>query len=123
MPWRHQAMKGAASCDKLRGAAYTLWSEDARMGKPNTGNSVLLRDEFIVPVEQNAEKWNISVSAGKERESIPSVVASESGTAQTIGIYPDGVVGPQYGMLKLEEPSGKSGHRGWQPRIRKLKQT
>ena len=65
------------------------------MGKPGTGNSVSLRDEYIVSIEQHAEKCNISVSAGTERESIPSVVASERGTAQTAGIYPDGVVGPR----------------------------
>jgi len=37
MPWHRQAMKGVASCDKPRGAASWLGSEDARMGKPGRG--------------------------------------------------------------------------------------
>ena len=32
----------------------------------------------------------------KKAKAIPSVVASESGTAQTGGIYPDGVAGPRH---------------------------
>ena len=39
MPWRQEAMKGVASCDKPRGAASRLRSEDARMGKPGWGNA------------------------------------------------------------------------------------
>ena len=39
MPWRQEAMKGVASCDKPRGAASRLRSEDARMGEPGWGNA------------------------------------------------------------------------------------
>src|SRR5438270_12145839 len=39
MPWRREAMKGVASCDKPRGAASRHRSEDARMGEPGWGNA------------------------------------------------------------------------------------
>ena len=39
MPWQKQAMKDVASCDKPRGAASRLRSEDARMGEPGWGNA------------------------------------------------------------------------------------
>ncbi len=35
MPWLSEAMKDVISCDKLRGGANNLLSEDFRMGKPN----------------------------------------------------------------------------------------
>ncbi len=35
MPWRTQAMKDVASCDKPRGGASTRRCADFRMGKPN----------------------------------------------------------------------------------------
>ena len=34
MPWLTEAMKDVISCDKLRGAAHKLRSEDFRMGQP-----------------------------------------------------------------------------------------
>jgi hypothetical protein len=34
MPWRNQAKKDVASCDKLRGGASNLRSGDFRMGEP-----------------------------------------------------------------------------------------
>ena len=46
---------------------------------------------------------------------IPSVAASESGTAQTAGVFPCGVVGPFTWELQsglLAEWFGKSNHRG-----------
>ena len=39
MPWRREATKGVASCDKPRGAASRPRSEDARMGEPGWGNA------------------------------------------------------------------------------------
>src|SRR5438876_9880029 len=39
MPWRWEAMKGVASCDKPRGAASRHRSGDARMGEPGWGNA------------------------------------------------------------------------------------
>ena len=34
MPWHQEPMKDVTSCDKLRGAAHKLRSQDFRMGKP-----------------------------------------------------------------------------------------
>jgi len=39
MPWRREAMKDVASCDKPRGAASRLRSGDVRMGKPVQGHT------------------------------------------------------------------------------------
>src|SRR3989442_7906835 len=47
MPWRREAMKGVASCDKPRGAASRHRSEDARMGEPGWGNAQSSVTEFI----------------------------------------------------------------------------
>src|SRR2546427_12301747 len=38
MPWRREAMKDVASCDKPRGAASRHRSEDVRMGEPGRRN-------------------------------------------------------------------------------------
>ena len=35
MPWHKKAMKDVISCDKRRGGANTLRSDDLRMGKPS----------------------------------------------------------------------------------------
>jgi hypothetical protein len=40
MPWLSEAMKDVISCDKLRGGANNLRSEDFRMGQPGTLNRV-----------------------------------------------------------------------------------
>jgi hypothetical protein len=34
MPWRQEAMKDVARCEKPRGDASDRWSADVRMGKP-----------------------------------------------------------------------------------------
>src|ERR1041385_7171633 len=47
MPWRREAMKGVASCDKPRGAASRQRSGDARMGEPGWGNAQSSLTEFI----------------------------------------------------------------------------
>ena len=47
MPWRREAMKGVASCDKPRGAASRQRSGDARMGEPGWGNAQSSVTEFI----------------------------------------------------------------------------
>src|SRR5207247_8841041 len=39
MPWRREATKDVASCDKPRGAASRHRSEDVRMGGPGWGNA------------------------------------------------------------------------------------
>jgi hypothetical protein len=35
MPWLSKDTKDVESCEKLRGVAIELWSEDVRMGKPD----------------------------------------------------------------------------------------
>jgi hypothetical protein len=47
MPWRREAMKDVASCDKPRGAASRHRSEDVRMGEPGWGNAQSSLTEFI----------------------------------------------------------------------------
>ena len=47
MPWRREAMKDVASCDKPRGAASRHRSEDVRMGEPGRGNARSSVTEFI----------------------------------------------------------------------------
>jgi hypothetical protein len=47
MPWRREAMKDVASCDKPRGAASRHRSEDVRMGEPGRSNVRSSLTEFI----------------------------------------------------------------------------
>src|SRR5438477_12891014 len=48
MPWRREAMKDVASCDKPRGAASRHRSGDVRMGEPGWGNAHSSVVEYIV---------------------------------------------------------------------------
>ena len=47
MPRCQEAMKGAASCDKPRGAANRLRSGDSRMGEPAVSNVTVSMAEYI----------------------------------------------------------------------------
>src|SRR5438034_11725139 len=47
MPWRREAMKDVASCDKPRGAASRHRSEDVRMGEPGRSNVRSSLTEYI----------------------------------------------------------------------------
>src|SRR3989442_14621592 len=47
MPWRREATKDVASCDKPRGAASRHRSGDVRMGEPGWGNAQSSVTEFI----------------------------------------------------------------------------
>ena len=40
MPWRQEAMKDVASCEKLGEGANNRRSRDVRMGKPGMGHTV-----------------------------------------------------------------------------------
>ena len=51
MPWYMEAMKGVISCDKPRGGANNLRSEDFRMGQPVSGYAGTLPVEHIDWVE------------------------------------------------------------------------
>jgi hypothetical protein len=47
MPWRREAMKDVAGCDKPRGAASKPRSADFRMGKPGARNGASPTPEYI----------------------------------------------------------------------------
>jgi len=82
MPWHQGAMKDVVSCDKLRGGANNLWTEDFRMGQPTQGHACELPPEYNRAGRANPGDWNILVPGGKEiNPEIPSVVASERGRA------------------------------------------
>ena len=83
MPWRQEAMKGVASCDKPRGAASRLRSEDARMGKPGWGNAQSSVTESIGGATRTEGTETSQYLEEEKENSIPQVAASERGTAQT----------------------------------------
>ena len=58
MPWRAQAMKDVASCDKLRLGASTRLPADFRMGKPNPQG--LLSTEYIGWKSERGELKHLS---------------------------------------------------------------
>ena len=66
MPWRQEAMKGVASCDKPRGAASRLRSEDARMGEPGWGNAQSSVTESIGDVTRTEGTETSQYLEGKE---------------------------------------------------------
>ena len=51
MPWRKEPKKGAVGGDTLRGAANARRSGDARMGKPDVGDTTSPPVEYIGGVE------------------------------------------------------------------------
>ena len=105
MPRHRKTKKDATTCEKLRRVGRKLWPADVRMGKP----------DMLTTYHTNPGNWNILVPGGKERESIPSVAASESGRAQTKKLG--------FGVTKNhdeeEEVFGMAHLRGWKSRIRK----
>ena len=60
-----------------------LRSVDLRMGKPTAGNAAVSRDESIVTGGEPGEVKHLSTRRKRKQSAIPSVVASERGTAQT----------------------------------------
>ena len=53
------------------------------MGKPAGGNTPAARHEFIVAGGKPGEVKHLSTRRKRKQSAIPSVAASESGTAQT----------------------------------------
>ena len=83
MPWRQEAMKDVPICDKPRSADKGRLN----LGFPN-GETRHLVSSMTEVIEANQGKWNISVPWGKEIKSeIPSVAASERGTAQKLSMF------------------------------------
>ena len=78
MPWLLEAMKDVISCDKLRGGANNLRSEDLRMGKPDTLKT-------YHPVYRRLTQGTETSKYLEEKKTIviPIVAASELGRAQT----------------------------------------
>jgi hypothetical protein len=67
------------------------------MGKPTAGNAAVRRAEFIGTHEQTEGSETSQYLEEKKANAIPRVVASESGTGQTVGGDSSGVEGPQLG--------------------------
>ena len=83
MPWRREAMKDVASCEKLRGAANKLRSGDVRMGKPGKGHALPSRAEHIGSWKPTRGSEPSQYPEEEKATAIPSVAASERGSAQT----------------------------------------
>ena len=84
MPRHQEAKKGVISCDKLRGAAHTRRSADARMGKPTSTHIDVAVTEYIgderptrgiEPSQYPEEKKSSrdSVSSGERTRTSPNL--------------------------------------------------
>ena len=71
MPWRQEATKGVASCDKPRGAASRHRSGDARMGKPGRGNARSSEPESIGFGSEPGELKHLSTSRKRKKTRFP----------------------------------------------------
>jgi hypothetical protein len=67
MPWRQEAMKGVASCEKPRGAASRPRAADARMGEPPWGNAHGSPAEFIGGRGEPRELKHLSTSRRRQQ--------------------------------------------------------
>ena len=83
MPWQKQAMKDVASCDKLRGAAHRRLIRRFPNGETHYGKTVVHPAEYIGRHERTQGSEPSQYLKEKKETSIPLVVASERGTAQT----------------------------------------
>ncbi len=83
MPWQKQAMKDVASCDKLRGAAHRRYIRRFPNGETQLGKTQLYPAEFIGGDKRTEGSEPSQYLQEKKETSIPKVVASEIGTAQT----------------------------------------
>ena len=83
MPWYMAPMKDVASCEKLRGGANILRSADVRMRELSTSNVVLPYPEHIGITEGTRGTETSEYPEDKKVKTIPKVVASEIGAAQT----------------------------------------
>ncbi len=82
MPWHQEAMKDVVTCDKprLAGSKLTRGSPNRETppGKPRRSLA-----EYIGQGSQPGELKHLSTPRKRKQTAIPSVAASESGTAQT----------------------------------------
>ena len=83
MPWHQEAKKDVATCDKPRLAGSKL-TRGSPNGKTQPGMSGLSATEFIGRGGQPGELKHLSTPRNRKQIAIPSVAASERGTAQTM---------------------------------------
>ena len=83
MPWQKQAMKDVVSCDKLRGAANRRYIRRFPNGETLGGKTVERSAEYIGGHERTQGSEPSQYLKEKKEISIPIVVASELGIAQT----------------------------------------
>jgi hypothetical protein len=86
MPWQNQAMKDVASCEKLRGAAHRRYIRRCPNGETLLGKTQERPAEYIGGYERTQGSEPSQYLEEKKETSIPKVVASEIGTAQTHSI-------------------------------------
>ena len=86
MPWQKQAMKDVASGDKLRGAAHRRYIRRCPNGETLLSKPQEHPAEYIGRSERTRGSEPSQYPEEKKEISIPKVVASEIGTAQTRGI-------------------------------------
>ena len=83
MPWRKEAKKDAASCEKPRGAASERRSGGIRMGEPGDGKPLSSRAESIGPRRRTQGSEPSQYLKEEKERSISGVAASEMERAQT----------------------------------------
>ena len=83
MPWQNQAMKDVASCDKLRGAAHRRYIRRSPNGETHMSKPHVRPAEYIGGYERTQGSEPSQYLQEEKETSIPVVVASETGTAQT----------------------------------------
>ena len=81
MPWRREAMKDVASCDKPRGAANRLRSGDFRMGQPLARQVARSSAEYIGSVKLTRGSEPSQYPEEKKIIMIALVAASERARA------------------------------------------
>ena len=86
MPWRLQAMKDVVACDKLRGAGKQALIRRFPNGETHGGS----RTSHEEPTRGTETS---QYPEEKKENSISLVVASETETAQTVGLVPAGLWG------------------------------
>ena len=86
MPWQNQAMKDVASCEKLRGAAHRRYIRRCPNGETHMSKPHVRPAEYIGGCERTQGSEPSQYLEEEKETSIPIVVASEIGTAQTWNI-------------------------------------
>ena len=120
MPWHQEPMKDVISCEKLWGGANIHRFIDIRMRKLIWREMV--RYPYMSKVVYVRGTWGTETSQypqEKKENSIPRVVASEIGRAQTRRRNFSGVKDYIIDSTSLVELCGKANHRRWESSIRK----